>query len=51
MREIHPSARKLGITDEDIEHAVTYAIAIDDTHDDARPTTSDRPATLPCSRC
>ena len=36
MREIHPSARKLGITDEDIEHAVTYAIAIDDTHDDAR---------------
>ena len=36
MLEIHPSARKLGITDEDIEHAVTYAIAIDDTHDDAR---------------
>jgi hypothetical protein len=36
MLEIHPSARKHGIADEDIEHAVTHAIAIDDTHDDAR---------------
>ena len=35
MLEIHPSARKHGIADEDIEHAVTHAMAIDD-HDDAR---------------
>ena len=32
MLEIHPlSARKHGIADEDIEHAVTHAMAIDDT--------------------
>ena len=36
MLEIHRSARKHGIADEDIEHAVTHAMAIDDTHDDAR---------------
>jgi hypothetical protein len=30
MLEIHPSARKHGIADEDIEHAVTHAMAIDD---------------------
>jgi hypothetical protein len=36
MLEIHPSARKHGIADEDIEHAVTHAMAIDDTQDDAR---------------
>ena len=28
MLEIHPSARKHGIADEDIEHAVTHAIAV-----------------------
>ena len=36
MLEIHPSARKHGSADEDIEHAVTHAMAIDDTDDDAR---------------
>ena len=36
MLEIHPSARKHGIADEDIEHAVTHAMAIDDTHSDGR---------------
>ena len=36
MLEIHPSARKHGIADEDIEHAVTHAMAIDDTDDDTR---------------
>ena len=36
MLEIHPSAGKHGIADEDIEHAVTHAMAIDDTNDDAR---------------
>jgi hypothetical protein len=36
MLEIHPSARKHGIADEDIEHAMTHAMAIDDTDDDAR---------------
>ena len=30
--EIHPSARKHGIADEDIEHAMAYAMAIED-HD------------------
>ena len=34
MLEIHPSARTHGIADEDIEHAVTHATAIDDTDDD-----------------
>jgi hypothetical protein len=36
MLDIHQSARKHGIADEDIKHAVTHALAIDDTHDDAR---------------
>jgi hypothetical protein len=34
--EIHPSARKHGIADEDIEHAVTNAMTIDDQQDDTR---------------
>jgi hypothetical protein len=34
--EIHPSARKHGIPDEDIEHATTHAMAIDDQDDDTR---------------
>jgi hypothetical protein len=34
--EIHPSARKHGIADEDIEHATTHAMAIDDQDDDTR---------------
>ena len=34
--EIHPSARKHGIADEDIEHAIDNAMAIDDQEDDVR---------------
>jgi hypothetical protein len=34
--EIHPSARKHGIADEDIEHAVANAMSIDDLEDDTR---------------
>lgn len=34
--EIHPSARKHGVADEDIEHATTHAMAIDDQDDDTR---------------
>ena len=34
--EIHPSARKHGIADEDIEHATTHAMAIHDQDDDTR---------------
>jgi hypothetical protein len=34
--EIHPSARRHGIADEDMEHAVTRAMAIDDQGDDTR---------------
>jgi hypothetical protein len=34
--EIHPSARKHGIADADIEHATTHALAIDDQDDDTR---------------
>ena len=34
--EIHPSARKHGIADEDIEHAMRHALAIDDQNDDTR---------------
>ena len=34
--EIHPSARKHGIADEDIKHAMTQAMAIEDQDDDAR---------------
>jgi hypothetical protein len=36
MVEIHPSARKHGIADDDIEHAVTHAMAIDHIDDDTR---------------
>lgn len=36
MVEIHPSARKHGIADEDIEHAMSHALAIDDQDDDTR---------------
>jgi len=35
--EIHPSARKHGIADEDIEHAMRHALAIDDQADDHPP--------------
>jgi hypothetical protein len=31
--EVHPSAHKHGITDEDIEHAMRHALAIDDQDD------------------
>jgi hypothetical protein len=34
--EIHSSARKHGIADEDIEHAMRNALAIDDQEDDTR---------------
>jgi hypothetical protein len=34
--EIHPSARKHGIAEEDIEHAMRHALAIDDQADDTR---------------
>lgn len=34
--EIHPSARRHGIADEDIEHAVAHAMTIDDQEDDTR---------------
>lgn len=34
--EIHPSARKHGVADEDIQHATTNAMAIDDHDDDTR---------------
>ena len=34
--EIHPSARKHGLADEDIEHAMHNALAIDDQTDDTR---------------
>jgi len=34
--EIHPSARKHGIADEDIDHAMRHALAIDDQGDDTR---------------
>lgn len=34
--DIHPSARKHGIADEDIEHATTHAMAIEDQDDDTR---------------
>jgi hypothetical protein len=34
--EIHPSARRHGIADEDIHPAVTNAMAIDDQDDDTR---------------
>jgi hypothetical protein len=34
--EIHPSARKHGIADEDIDHAMGHPLAIDDQDDDTR---------------
>lgn len=34
--EIHDSARKHGIDDDDIHHAVEHAMAIDDLGDDTR---------------
>jgi hypothetical protein len=34
--EIHASARRHGIADEDIEHAITHAMAIEDQDDDTR---------------
>ena len=34
--EIHPSARKHGIADEDITHAMNQAMAVDDQDDDTR---------------
>jgi hypothetical protein len=34
--DIHSSARKHGIADEDIEHAVENAMSIDDQDDDTR---------------
>jgi hypothetical protein len=34
--EIHPSARKHGVADEDIEHAMDNAMSIDDQDDDTR---------------
>jgi hypothetical protein len=34
--DIHPSARKHGIADDDIEHATKHAMAIDDQDDDTR---------------
>ena len=34
--EIHPSARKHGIADGDIEHTINNAMAIDDQADDVR---------------
>jgi hypothetical protein len=34
--EIHPSARKHDIADEDMEHAVEHAMTIDDQEDGAR---------------
>lgn len=34
--EIHPSARKHGVGDADIEHAVSHAMSVDDQEDDLR---------------
>ena len=34
--DIHPSARKHGIADEDIKHATANAMSIDDQEDDTR---------------
>jgi hypothetical protein len=36
--EIHPSARKHGIADEDIEHATTHAMTIENQDDDSSST-------------
>jgi hypothetical protein len=50
MLEIHPSARKHGIADEDIEHSVTHAMP-STTSMTTPGSTSDRPAMRRCSRC
>jgi hypothetical protein len=34
--DIHPAARKHGVADDDIQHAVTNAVTIDDQDDDTR---------------
>jgi hypothetical protein len=34
--DIHPSARKHGVADEDIQHAAANAMAIEDQDDDTR---------------
>jgi len=34
--DVHSSARKHGIADQDIEHAAEYAMAIDDQDDDTQ---------------
>ena len=34
--DVHPSARKHGIVDEDIKHAAEHAMAIDDQDDETR---------------
>ncbi len=34
--EVHPSARKHGIADRDIKHAMAHAMAIEDQDDDTR---------------
>jgi len=34
--EIHPSARKYGIADEDIQHATAHVMVIEDQDDDTR---------------
>jgi hypothetical protein len=34
--DIHPAARKHGVADEDIHHAVTNAVTIDEQDDDTR---------------
>lgn len=34
--DIHPSARKHGVADEDIEHATEHATVIEDQDDDTR---------------
>lgn len=34
--EIHPSARKHGIADEDIQHSTAHAMVIEDQDDDTR---------------
>jgi hypothetical protein len=34
--EVHPSARRHGLADEDIEQAMRHALAIDDQTDDTR---------------
>ena len=34
--DVHPSARKHGVADEDIQHAAENAMAIEDQNDDTR---------------